>query len=489
MITARKHLWWEAGSPDEIHSRQATLLHRLLKHRILPFAAQHRSLFEKLNLTADDIRSTDDLVKLPFSSKKDLSNPRGFVIIPDQAILKKQWSTYKKILTMGPKRGKLALEEELRPIHMTSTTGRSSEPVPFLYTKHDLFNLELAGKRLMELCESSPDFRTVNAFPFAPHLAFWQAWYAALGQNSFMLSTGGGKVMGTDGNIRVISKINPDSLIAMPTFLYHLLQQARTQGLKFTNLQRLVLGGEKVPLGMRRKLTELCHELGSKHVKIVSTYGFTEAKMAFSECATNEGEAPSGYHLYPDLAFIEVIDPETGERVPDETPGEIVFTPLNARGSVVLRYRTGDMIEGGITYKPCPLCGRTCPRLLGKITRVSDRHHLNMDKLKGTLVDFSLLEHLLDDTDGLGAWQIELRKFNDDPLERDEIIVHATALKAGDSTFIEELIRKRMVEKTEISPNEIYFHSWETIREMQGVGVELKEKKLVDNRPTTSEPQ
>lgn len=485
MITAKKYQWWEKASPEEIHNRQSALLHQLLKHRIIPFAAQHRATFEKKGLTAQDIRSTDDLVKLPFSSKKDLTEPKNLVIIPEQEQLKKQWNTYKQFLTKGIKRGKLALEEELRPIHMTSTTGRSAEPVPFLYTKHDLFNLELTGKRLMELSATTSDYRTINAFPFAPHLAFWQAWYAALGQNSFVLSTGGGKVMGTEGNIRVIEKIQPDGIIAMPTFLYHLLQQARADKLQFPNLKRLVLGGEKVPNGMRKKLTELCQKMGSEEVRIVSTYGFTEAKMAFSECAPPMGEPSTGYHLYPDLAFIEIIDPDTGERVPDETAGEIVFTPLNSRGSVVLRYRTGDIIEGGITYKPCPLCGRTCPRLLGKITRVSDRHRLNIDKIKGTLVDFSLLEHLLDDTEGLGAWQLELRKHNDDPLEKDEIVVHATALEAGDSSPIEEAIKKRMKEATELSPNAIYFHSWETIREMQGVGVELKEKKLIDNRPST----
>src|SRR5690606_23306282 len=143
----------------------------------------------------------------------------------------------------------------------------------------------------------------------------------------------------------------------------------------------------------------------------------------WTECMPPEGEETTGFHTYPDMVFLEVIDPETGDRVPDGQPGEIVCTPLDARGTVVIRYRTGDLIEGGITYEPCPHCGRTCPRLLGKISRVSDIRELNVNKLKGTLVDFNALENLLDDTDGLGTWQIELRKRHDDPWETDQVFV------------------------------------------------------------------
>ncbi|MFC4993584.1 phenylacetate--CoA ligase family protein [Rubritalea tangerina] len=475
--------WWECASPDQIKHRQSALLHKFLRDRVIPFSAYYNRVFQQNGLTADDIKSTDDLVKLPFTSKSDLGETRDFVIIPDEAILKKQASTLLKVLRYGPRGVKHQLAEELRPIHMTSTTGRSAEPIPFLYTKQDLANLEAGGLRLMQLCEAPQDYRVINAFPFAPHLAFWQAWYSALGNTCFVLSTGGGKVMGTSGNAKVINKIQPDAIIAMPTFLYHLLQHAHDNGMQWNKLKRLVLGGEKVPLGMRRKLKQLCRNMGADHVDVISTYGFTEAKLAFSECRTPEGKEPSGFHLYPDLAFVEIINPDTGERVPEETPGEIVFTPLNARGSVVLRYRTGDLTDGGITTKPCPYCGRTCPRILGKISRVSDIKRLQIGKLKGTLVDFNQLEHVLDDTDGVGAWQIELRKEKDDPLSLDEIHIHVVAMTTEKDQLTKEITR-RLRDSTELSPNSIKFQDWKTMRELQGVGKELKEQKLVDNRPS-----
>ena len=474
--------WWESASHDEIHHRQNVLLRRFLRDRVVPFTAHYGKMFRELGLEAADIKGTDDLTRLPFTSKVDLVTPKDFVIIPDEAVLKHQWSTLKLAITHGPGGTKALLEKELRPIFLTSTTGRSAAPVPFLYSQHDIDRLTEGGVRLMRLCKSDPSWRHINAFPFAPHLAFWQAHYAGTGFGTFMLSSGGGKTMGTEGNVKLIDKIDPDAIIAMPTFLYHLLQEGAAKGSKWTKIKRLVLGGEKVPAGMRRKLKALCAEMGSKDVAIMSTYGFTEAKIAWTECMGPDGAEPSGFHVYPDMAFVEVIDPKTGERVPERTTGEIVVTPIDARGTVVLRYRTGDLIEGGITYEPCPCCGRTCPRLLGKVSRVSDVRELDIGKLKGTLVDFNRLENILDDTEGLGAWQIELRKRNDDPLESDEVVVHAVALN-GAAGSLEEKIGKRFHEATEFTPNRVILHNWEEIRKLQGVGKELKERKVVDHRP------
>ncbi len=194
--------------------------------------------------------------------------------------------------------------------------------------------------------------------PYAPHLAFWQTHYGGEAFGVFVTSTGGGKVLGTEGQLRFIRKIQPDVLIGMPTFVYHVLHQAVEENVRCESLRRIVLGGEKVPAGMRRKLVPSRSELGAREVDVVATYGFTESKMAFAECPRSIDEPSCGYHLYPDLGMFEVIDPATGEVLPPESPGELVFTPLDARGTVVLRYRTGDVLDGGMTYAPCPNCGR-----------------------------------------------------------------------------------------------------------------------------------
>ncbi|MDZ4289900.1 MAG: AMP-binding protein, partial [Prosthecobacter sp.] len=353
------HPSWSTTPPEVWRAWQLRKLRDYLSHRVLPFSAHYRRLFADHDLHPEDLHSLEDWTLAPFTTKGDLTVPREqqreFVLIPDQKKLSREWKVIRHALLHGRAATHEELEKEFRPILLTSTTGRSAEPVPFIYTKHDITNLEIAGRRMMEAGKSQHDFRHVNAFPFAPHLAFWLAHYASIGFGTFMVSTGGGKSLGTDGNINLIEKIQPDVLIGMPTFTYHLLREAVEGGRRWPNLKRIVLGGEKVAEGLRARLLALTAELGSKDVLIMSTYGFTEAKMAFPECATEKGS--SGFHLSPDLGIVEVVDPQSGRTVADGEPGEIVFTPLDARGTVVLRYRTGDIAEGGLSWKRCPYCG------------------------------------------------------------------------------------------------------------------------------------
>jgi phenylacetate-coenzyme A ligase PaaK-like adenylate-forming protein len=332
------------------------------------------------------------------------------------------------------------------------------------------------------------DERMLNMFPFAPHLAFWCMHYAAMNRNTFSLATGGGKCMGTEGNIKAILKLKPQVLVAMPTFMYHVLQQAIDDKVRFEGVRLICLGGEKVPDGMRRKLAGMCAQLGSPGVKVVATYGFTEAKLAFTECPFTPGDPPPGYHLFPDMGIVEVIDPETGAPVPDGHGGEIVWTPINARGTVVLRYRTGDHIENGITWEPCPCCGRRMPRLMGRISRVSDFRSLRFQKVKGTIVDFNELEHALDDVSGLGAWQIELRKAHDNPLDLDEIVLHVARMDGMVQATLDRTLRDLLQADFELRPNRIEFHTSDEMRVLHKVGVALKEQKVVDNRPTAVVP-
>ncbi len=473
---------WNSTPPETWREWQLTQLREYLNRRVIPFSAHYHRVFEEHDIHPLDIKSYADWSHVPFTSKKDLANPRDFVLVPDEAVLRREPGMIFTALLHGRAAAKEKAEAEFRPILLTSTTGRSADPVPFLYTKHDLHNLDISGSRLMLAGRSQRDFKHVNLFPYAPHLAFWLAHHAGLGFGTFMLSTGGGKTLGTEGNIKLIDKIQPDILIGMPTFIYHVLREAYETGRKWPNLKRLVLGGEKVADGLRARLHDLATQLGSPDAHVMATYGFTEAKMAFPECVGQSHEA-TGYHLSPDLGLVELINPETGEVVPDGQPGEIVFTPLNTRGTVVLRYRTGDIAEGGLTWEKCPNCGRTCPRLLGPISRVSEVRELHIDKLKGTLVNFNMLEHLLDDQKGIAAWQIELRKRHDDPLEMDEVHLHLTAEPGVRESELELAVSRRFHEATEITPNGLHFHSLSELRDQLGVGRLLKEEKIVDHRP------
>lgn len=484
---------WHSLDRETARRLQGRQLHRFLRDCVLPFSAHYRRVFHEHGLSADDFRSLDDLRKIPFSSKQDLlptpEQPKRsleFALIPDPKVLSKRASVIVRALLGGRSRVKDDLDREWRPTFMTGTTGRSTESISFLYTQHDLQRLARGGGRIAEIGCVTREERMLNMFPFAPHLAFWCMHYAGMDRNTFALSTGGGKCMGTEGNLKAIQKLKPQVLVAMPTFIYHVLQCAVDQKARLEGVRLICLGGEKVPDGMRRKLSAMCAELGSPDVKVIATYGFTEAKLAWTECPFTPGEEPTGYHLYPDMGVIEVVNPETGEPVPDGTGGEIVWTPLDSRGTVVLRYRTGDHIEHGLTWEACPCCGRRMPRLLGRISRVSDFRALRFQKIKGTIVDFNELEHALDDFRGLGAWQIELRKAHDDPLDLDELVLHVARAPDLDEEILERQLRDMLQSEFELRPNRVRFHTAEEMRVLHQVGVALKEQKVVDNRPKTT---
>jgi phenylacetate-coenzyme A ligase PaaK-like adenylate-forming protein len=490
----RRH--WQQLPEPVVRRLQAEQLRHFLRTVVLPFSAYYRKLFREQRLNSDSFRTLEDLRRLPFTSKSDLLNTatepqrfKEFIVVPDPKVLARRPDTILRALLHGREEVKRDFEAEFRPIFATFTTGRSAEPTPFFFSQLDLANLATGGRRLVEVCAARQEDRMLNTMPFAPHLAFWLAHYAGIAGGILTLSSGGGKVMGTEGNVRHLRKLKPETIIGIPTFVYHLLQQAAQEGVHCENLRRIVLGGEKVSDGLRQKLRDLALELEAHDVHILATYGFTEAKLAWSECPFPHEQPSGGYHLYPDLGIVEVVDAQTGEPVPPGRPGELVYTPLDARGTVVLRYRTGDYTDGGLTYERCPYCRRTVPRLIGNISRRSEVKQVDFDKIKGTLVDFNELEHLLDDAPHIGAWQVELRKVNDDPLELDELILHVQKLNGADEGRLSRELRERCVHHLEIQPNRILFHDADEIRQLQGVGRLLKEEKVADHRPKTHLPQ
>jgi phenylacetate-CoA ligase len=482
------YLHWLSLDKRSLRAWQMLKLRRYLADTALPFSARYRALFEEHGIEPDALHDFSDLERVPFSSKEDfLKAPLDFVLKPDERVLARRPSNILAALVRGRESVEEALEREFRPILMTSTTGRSAEPAPFIYTAHDIHTLSIAGARVMQICGARREMRMLNMFPFAPHLAFWQTHYAGTEFGVFVVSSGGGKGLGTEGNLRFMRKLNPDVLIGMPTFLYHVLRAAADEGMRCANLKKIVLGGEKAPEGMRRRLRALARELGAEHVDVLATYGFTEAKMAWPQCPCEDPAENSGYHLSPDMGIIEIVDPATGAQLPEGEPGEVVWTPLEARGSVVLRYRTGDIASGGIVFGKCPHCGRNTPRIRGEISRTSEIKEMRLDKLKGTLVDFNQLEHVLDNCEQVATWQLEIRKAHNDPMDLDELILHVRKADGASDEAVREALCERIAAETETHPNQILFHSEEELRRMQGVGAMLKEQRVVDHRPKPGE--
>ena len=288
------------------------------------------------------------------------------------------------------------------------------------------------------------------------------------------LQTGGGKILGTKGICKSVKGLNATVLVGIPGYIYHLLKVATEMKLQFKSLKYIVLGGERVPSGLRTKMHDILKTMGAKKPTILSTYAFTEGRIAWPQC-----HEKSGYHLYPDLEFVEIVD-KKGERVEDGERGEIVYTALDWRGSVVLRYKTGDI--SNLETGRCPYCNRTVPRIGLSIERSSEIKELNLKKIKGTLVNLNVFFPLFMGHPKVKEWQLEIRKKNNDPYELDELIIYVAPKAGVNFSTLKKDLNEKIKTQTEIEPNSIIKCTEADLRKRLGIETELKEKRIIDNR-------
>src|SRR3989338_5878545 len=254
----------------ELREIQNQKLSNFISRQIYPFSPYYRNLFDQHKIKPRYIRTVEDLKIIPFTRKEDLFSTKehpnrfiDFILHPDEALIKKYWPKPKllKMAFLKAAKGgeflKERLQKEYRPIFLTATTGTTSQPVSFLYSDYDIENLRISGYRLLEVFSGKGDIRAVNLFPYAPHLAFWQTVFAGIAHDNFLLSTGGGKVMGTQGNIDAISKAQPSIIIGVPSYMYHLIRTAKELNKDFSFVEKVVLGASAVPLGFKEKLASL----------------------------------------------------------------------------------------------------------------------------------------------------------------------------------------------------------------------------------------
>jgi len=482
-------------SKDEIVKLQSRKLNYFINNYLYPFSPHYQKLFTQQNLKPQSIKTVKDLQHIPFSSKLDFvddkTNPakfKEFIMQPDEEKIRKYWPKSKLLcmlkdkLLKGEAHVKHELSKEFKPVFMTFTTGTTNKPVSFMYSNYDISNLHIYGSRMLHMFGFTGAAPVINLFPYAPHLAFWQVVFGGLASCTLMLSTGGGKVMGTAGNIAAIERMRPQALLGVPSYVYHVLRVAKEDGMRLDSIKKIVLGAARVTVSFKQKIVEILESMGARDVKIFGTYGFTEARCAWAECPASN-DSSSGYHLYPDKEIIEIIDPETGDVKEDGQDGEIVYTSIDSRASSVIRYRTGDFVKGGITYEPCPHCKRQVPRLSSDITRLSDIKDLQLSKIKGALVNLSNFDALFAGVELVEEWQVELKKRNDDPFDVDELIVYVCANGDCDTDQLKEEIKKQISIATEVTPNRIEFIKMDEMVKRLELETANKEKRIIDNRP------
>jgi phenylacetate-CoA ligase len=349
---------------------------------------------------AREIASLDDLVRLPFTRKSDLrdSYPFGLLAVP---------------------------RDQLVRVHASS--GSHGKPTVVGYTRADLEVWTEVMARCMTMAGVRSGMVVHNANGYGLFTGGLGFHYGGERIGATVIPVSGGF---TARQALLLSDLGGQALCATPSYALVIAQAIRDAGLDPDELPLRIglFGGEPWTEEMRR---ELDRELG---ISAVNFYGLSEmcGPGVAAECLT----ARDGLHVQEDHFLVEVIDPESGEHLPEGDDGELVFTTLTKEALPLIRYRTGDI--GSVTTAPCE-CGRTTARIRSLRGRLDD-----MLIIRGVNLFPSNIEHLLLGIDEVGP---HYRLIVDRSGQMDEVTVecepaHPSVERAALGERLETLLRE-----------------------------------------------
>jgi phenylacetate-CoA ligase len=290
----------------------------------------YRQRLAAAGVSPDEIRCLEDLVRLPLITKDDLREayPQGLFAVP--------W-------------------EQIVRLHASSGTTGKQVLVP--YTRADLEVWTEAMTRVLTWFGIGPGDVIQNAYGYGLFTGGLGFHYGAEALGATVIPISGGN---TDRQIDVLEDFGPTVFCCTPSFFLHLADRAQERDVDLCSLRLRVgvFGAEPWSEEMRQRI-----QLAAG-IEAFDIYGLAEivGPGVAAECAAHQGLHVLEDHFYP-----EIVDPSSGQRVPDGEAGELVLTTLSKHALPMLRYRTGDITA--ICPDPCP-CGRT----LRRIRRVSHRN-------------------------------------------------------------------------------------------------------------------
>ncbi|QIQ06433.1 phenylacetate--CoA ligase PaaK [Streptomyces liangshanensis] len=291
---------------EELAVLQLARLRATLRHAYdhVPF---YRQAFDRAGLRPEDCHSLADLARFPFTAKADLRDNYPF--------------------------GMFAVEQsEVRRIHASSgTTGR---PTVVGYTEKDLDTWADLVARAIRAAGGRPGHKVHVAYGYGLFTGGLGAHYGAERLGCTVIPASGGM---TARQVRLIQDFEPEIIMVTPSYMLTLLDEFERQGVdpRTTSLRVGIFGAEPWTEEMRREIEERFA------IDAVDIYGLSEVMgpgVSF-ECV----ETKDGLHISEDHFYPEVVDPFTGEVLPDGEEGELVFTSLTKEAMPVIRYRTRDL--------------------------------------------------------------------------------------------------------------------------------------------------
>lgn len=319
-------------------------------------SAFYQRMFGDNEIDIRQIQTTEDLVKLPFTEKKDLQlHNSEFLCVPPEKI-----------------------------VDYVTTSGTLGDPVTFGCTDSDLERLAFNEMKSFSCAGIKPgnivQLMTTLDKRFMAGLAYFLG-IRKLGASIIRVGNGMPELQWD-----TINRLKPDTIMCVPSFILRLIEYAEKNGIDYRNssIKRIIGIGE----GLRDQnfnLNLLGNRIKEKwDVDLFATYSSTEMGATFSECPYG-----CGGHVHPELIIVEIIG-EDNLPVKDGEIGEVVITTLGVEGMPLLRFRTGD-ISSKIVER-CA-CGRNSYRLTPLVGRKN-----NMIKLKGTTIYPPAINDVLDNT-------------------------------------------------------------------------------------------
>jgi phenylacetate-CoA ligase len=390
------------GAPKvDLQKMQYKLLKSLVC-RLYSFSPFYRDRMKNQGVHPDDIRELSDVQKLPFMFKKDLRD-----------------NYPNKIFTAPP--------EELVRYHVSS--GTTGKPTVVGYTQNDIDNWSTSVARgLTSIGLGRGDVIQVS-YGYGLFTGGLGLHYGAERIGATVLPTSVGN---TERQIELMQDLDVTAIACTPSYLLHIGEVAEKMGVdikKDTQLKAGILGAEPWTDGMR---TRIENWLG---IKAYDIYGTSELSgPMFTECAEQ-----NGFHVWSDLALVEVIDPKTSEHLEPGEKGELTITMLQKQALPMIRYRIGDI--SSIDDDVCQ-CGRTSPRIKRIQGRVDD-----MLIIRGINVFPSQVEYTLMSIPEVGQhFQIVVERTGalDDMLVRVELTKESFSDKITDLMKIRQNVEHRL---------------------------------------------
>ena len=396
-----------ASSPDYIPREQLRGLQSQRLRQVVGRAYENVSLvrqrMHKHGLTPAEIRGVDDIHKLPFTVKSDLLDtyPFGMFAVPIQQV-----------------------------VHLHCPGGAAGQPAVVAYTRRDLEVWTEVVVRCLASCGVRQGDIIQNACGYNLFADGLGLQYGAETLGATVIPVSGGD---TDHQIMVMKDFGVSAICCTPSYFLYLIERAEKIGI---DLRELPLRAVAFVAGPWSEA--ICRRIeDSAGIKAYAIYGLSEiiGPGVGADCCHQ-----SGLHLFEDHFYPEIIDPESGDPLPDGREGELVLTTLSKEAMPMIRYRTSELTT--ILAEPCP-CGRTMRRI-ERIGRRSDEVLV----VQGVSVFPSQIEAALLAVEGtLPRYQIVLTQ--EQGLDQVEVQIEVTPQIFSDEVGAMESFRSKLAHEIE----------------------------------------